>query len=708
MSLAVIDLSPFDALTEALAAYLSLEEIGKVEKAYHFAKNAHAGQLRKDGTPYINHPLEAATILTQWQLDSETIMAAILHDALEDTAVTKADLSRHFGTNVADLVDGVSKLENLPFQSKTDRQADSFRKMLLAMSRDVRVILIKLADRLHNMRTLETFEDRKKQRIARETLEIYAPLARRLGLSSMCHELEDLSFRYLYPNRYHVLAKAVRATRGTRREVVAQLKSLLVDKLQSAGIDAAVFGREKNLYSIYRKMQEKNIPFSEVLDIYGFRVIVKDTLACYMALGVLHGMFKPVPGRIKDYIALPKANGYQSLHSVLLGPNGMPIEIQLRTWEMHRLAEVGVASHWLYKTGVDLTDVQKKAKQWLHSLLQIQSETGDPLEFLENIKVDLFPDEIYVFSPKGEIIALPRGATPVDFAFTVHSEIGKHCVAAKINHELAPLRTELKTGDQVEIITSEHAKPNPAWLGFVVTGKARSQIRHFMRTIRFDESAALGEKLLQQALKSIGMASIDEELLHKYLNEHGAADKKSFFTDIGLGKRLPMVVAYQLTSNLPSASKKIAPVPISGTEGIAVQLATCCHPIPGDAIVGQIKKGKGLVVHTRDCVASSWKRWRGKSEEWLDCVWDAHKTKGLFNVKIRVSVSNRPGELAKIAALIAEGGSNITHVHMEELDGGEISILDFTLQVANRVHLANLIRNIRKHPQVGPITRMKG
>jgi GTP pyrophosphokinase len=523
----------------------------------------------------------------------------------------------------------------------------------------------------------------------------------------MCHELEDLSFRYLYPNRYHVLAKAVRATRGTRREVIAHLKKMLVEKLHAAGIEASVFGREKNLYSIYRKMQEKNIPFSEVLDIYGFRVIVKDTLTCYMALGILHSLFKPVPGRIKDYIALPKANGYQSLHSTLLGPNGMPIEIQIRTWEMHRLAEVGVAAHWLYKTGGNFTDVQKKAKQWLHSLLQIQSEAGDPLEFLENIKVDLFPDEIYVFSPKGEIIALPRGATPVDFAFAVHSEIGKHCVAAKINHELAPLRTELKTGDQVEIITSEHAKPSPAWLGFVVTGKARSQIRHFLRTMRFEESAALGEKLLQQALKSIGVEidQINEDRLQKYLQEQGIVDQKSFFADIGLGKRLPMVVAHQLTSDLPVSEKKPTAIPISGTEGIAIQLATCCHPIPGDAIVGQIKKGKGLIVHTRDCTAISWKRWRDKSEEWLDCVWDTHKTKGLFNVKIRVTVPNKPGELAKIAALIASGGSNITHVHMEKLDGGEISTLDFTLQVANRVHLANLIRTIRKHPEVISIAR---
>ena len=500
-------------------------------------------------SPYISHPLAVAGILADWHLDPQALMAALLHDVMEDTKVSKAEISRHFGKAVAELVDGLSKLDKIEFQSQEDAQAENFRKMLLAMARDVRVILIKLADRLHNMRTLGAVPPAKRRRVSRETLEIYAPIANRLGLNGLYQELQELAFSHLYPLRYRVLAKATKSARGNRRRVLGKILEEINQRLSEAGIKVEVTGREKHLYSIYKKMLEKNLSFSQVLDIYGFRVVVEDTPACYLALGALHGLYKPVPGKFKDYIAIPKVNGYQSLHTTLIGPFGTPVEIQIRTRDMHRVAEAGVASHWLYKTSdASLNDLQHKTHIWLQSLLDIQSESGDAAEFLEHIKVDLFPDEVYVFTPKGKIMALPRGATAVDFAYAVHTQIGNRCVATKINYELVPLRTELKNGDRVEIVTASHANPNPAWLNYVKTGKARSHIRHFLKTMHYEESTELGEKLLNQALRALNteLTAIGDEQWEKLLRDITAKSRLELFADIGLGKRFAAVVARKL------------------------------------------------------------------------------------------------------------------------------------------------------------------
>src|SRR5512134_2578780 len=529
--------------------YLKPKDVARLAEAYRFSESAHAGQKRQSGDPYISHPLAVAEILAGWHLDGQALVAALLHDVMEDTSVTKAEISDTFGKPVADLVDGVSKLDKIEFQSAEDAQAENFRKMLLAMARDVRVILIKLADRLHNMRTLDAVSPAKRKRVARETMEIYAPIANRLGLNTLYHELQELAFSHLYPLRYRVLAKATKAARGNRREVVGKIEAGIKAKLAEAGIAATVFGREKHLFSIYRKMTEKHLSFSEVHDIYGFRVIVKDVPTCYLALGVLHGLYKPVPGKFKDYIAIPKGNGYQSLHTALIGPYGVPVEVQVRTEQMHRLAEAGVASHWMYKDDeASLSDLQKKTHQWLQSLLEIQNQSRDPHEFLEHVKVDLFPDEVYVFTPKGKILSLPRGATAVDFAYSVHTDIGNKCVAAKVNGELVPLRTELRNGDRIEIITTGYAKPNPAWLQYVRTGKARSNIRHFLKTMQYQESAALGEKLLDQALRGLksSLAGVDEAAWERVVRDGGARSREELLADIGLGKRLPAVVARRL------------------------------------------------------------------------------------------------------------------------------------------------------------------
>ncbi|MBI2961016.1 MAG: bifunctional (p)ppGpp synthetase/guanosine-3',5'-bis(diphosphate) 3'-pyrophosphohydrolase, partial [Betaproteobacteria bacterium] len=531
--------------------YLKPSEISLVEEAYQFSDAAHQGQVRMSGDPYISHPLAVAEIVANWQLDAQAVIGALLHDVTEDTAITKEEIAQRFGKPVAELVDGVSKLDRIEFQSQQDAQAENFRKMLLAMARDVRVILIKLADRLHNMRTLEAVHPEQRRRVARETIEIYAPIATRLGLDSLYREMQELAFRHLYPLRYRVLAKAIKAARGNRREVVDKILVAIRERLAQAEIEASITGREKHLYSIYKKMVEKQLTFSQVLDIYGFRVIVKDVPACYLALGVLHGTFKPVPGKFKDYIAIPKVNGYQSLHTTLIGPYGTPAEIQIRTQAMHRIAETGVASHWMYKsTDAELNEAQKRTHKWLQSLLEIQSTTGDAAEFLEHIKVDLFPDEVYVFTPKGKIMALPRGATTVDFAYAVHSDIGNRCIAAKVNYELVPLRTELSNGDRVEIVTAPHASPNPAWLSYVKTARARAEIRHFLRTMQADESRALGERLLNQAIRSLGAkaAEIEPERWEKLARESGAKSRQEILSDIGLGKRLAAIVARKLLS----------------------------------------------------------------------------------------------------------------------------------------------------------------
>lgn len=701
-------------LNEARFGYLKPTDVARLEEAYRFSGAAHAGQTRQSGEPYISHPLAVAEILAGWRLDSQALMAALLHDVMEDTSVTKAQISDMFGKPVADLVDGVSKLDKIEFQSAEDAQAENFRKMLLAMARDVRVILIKLADRLHNMRTLAAVAPAKRRRVAQETMEIYAPIANRLGLNELFHELQELAFSHMHPLRYRVLAKATRAVRGNRREVVGKIEAAIKAKLAEAGVAAAISGREKHIYSIYRKMIEKHLSFSEVHDIYGVRVVVKDVPTCYLALGALHGLYKPVPGKFKDYIAIPKGNGYQSLHTALLGPYGVPVEIQLRTENMHRLAEAGVASHWMYKSDADsLSELQKNTHQWLQSLLEIQSQSGDSQEFLEHVKVDLFPDEVYVFTPKGRILSLPRGATAVDFAYAVHTDIGNKCVAAKVNGELVPLRTELRNGERIEIITTGYAKPNPAWLQYVRTGKARSNIRHFLKTMQYDESAALGEHLLEQALKAAGhsFADIDAPSWERAVRDAGAHSRQEVLADIGLGRRLPAVVARRLLRKTEreeaksgGVQHKTASVVIRGTEGMAVQLASCCRPIPGDEIVGSMKKGQGLVVHAADCRQAARSR-RNEPEQWLDVEWD-RKTTRLFHAALRVTVTNQRGVLAKVASEIAGAGSNIDSISMEE-DRALFTPMLFVLEVANRQHLARVMRALRRLPEVEKLVRVR-
>ncbi len=703
-------MSDAETLIQECSTYLKPKDVEHIRQALEFSESAHKGQLRQSGEPYISHPIAVARILAPLHLDAQAIMAALLHDVVEDTHFSTNDVANEFGKPVADLVDGLSKLDRIEFETKEDAQAENFRKMLLAMSRDVRVILIKLADRLHNMRTLESMSHEKCERIAGETMEIYAPIAKRLGLNSIYQELEDLGFKHLHPNRYSVLSKAIKVARGNRREVVGKILDAIRQRLQEHHINAQVYGREKHLYGIYQKMQAKSLAFSQVLDIYGFRVLVDDVPACYLALGALHGLYKPIPGKFKDYIAILKANGYQSLHTTLFGPFGTPIEVQIRTVEMHKIAETGVASHWLYKSAhTSINDLHQKTHQWLQSLLESLSESADSVEFLEHLKVDLFPNEVYVFSPKGKIIALPRGATAVDFAYSVHTDIGNRCVAAKVNFELVPLRAELKNGDRVEIITAPYAKPNPAWLSYVVTSKARSQIRHFLSTMHFQESAALGERLLHQALDSIGLEPQDIDTgahWDKLLKDSGAKSREEILADIGLGRRLNMVTARQLArvgeAGAPEHLSSSGAVTILGTEGMAVQFAKCCRPIPGDPIIGVIKSGQGLVVHTHDCPLL--RKVRGGMDKWLDVTWDKNISRP-FEVSIKLIVANQRGVLAKVAAAIAEAESNIENVHFT--NEGDYTALYFTLQVSNRVHLAKVMRGMRGIPEVVRITRVK-
>ncbi len=697
-----------DLLIEELSSYLKPKDVEHVRVAVEFSRAAHQGQMRYSGDPYISHPIAVARILTPLHIDAQAIIAALLHDVVEDTEVTTEQVAEKFGKPVAELVDGLSKLDKIQFETREDAQAENFRKMLLAMARDVRVILIKLADRLHNMRTLDSMALDKRERIARETMEIYAPIANRLGLNDLHHELQDLSFKYLHPNRYAVLAKALLVARGNRREVVGKILDAIRQKLAEFNIQADVTGREKDIYSIYKKMQSKSLAFAEVLDIYGFRVLVNDFAACYVALGALHGLYKPIPGKFKDYIAIPKVNGYQSLHTTLFGPFGTPIEIQIRTHEMHKIAEAGVASHWLYKSGHDsINDLHKKTHQWLQELLESLSQSSDSSEFLEHLKVDLFPDEVYVFTPKGKILSLPRGATGVDFAYSVHTDIGNRCIAVKVNHELVPLRNELRNGDRVEVITAPNAKPNPAWLSYVATSKARSHIRHFLKTMQSGESAQLGERLLNQALSSLGVKPQDMNDAHwnKLLKDTGVKTRQEILADIGLGRRLNMVVARQLahvSDAAPGEPASHAVVTIQGTEGMAVQFAPCCRPIPGDPIIGVIKSGQGLIVHTHDC--PTLRRGRSGAEQWLDVAWDKNINRP-FDVNIKLLVADRRGVLAKVAAAISEAEANIENINFTH--EGEYTALHFTLEVNNRLHLANIMRNLRKIPEVVRIIRVK-
>jgi RelA/SpoT family (p)ppGpp synthetase len=701
-------------LTEMVSAYLSEADVKRIKEAYRFSDEAHLGQFRSSGDAYISHPIAVAEICASMKLDANALMAALLHDVIEDQGIKKDALLERFGAQVAELVDGLSKLDKIEFRDSQEAQAENFRKMLLAMARDVRVMLIKLADRLHNMRTLGSLQTDKRRRIARETLEIYTPIAHRLGLNAIYRELQDLAFANLYPHRFAVLKKAILAARGNRREVVGKILDAVRGALPAAGIRAEVYGREKTIYGIYRKMLEKKLSFSEVLDVYGFRIVVPDHASCYLTLGALHALFKPVPSKFKDYIAIPKINGYQSLHTTVLGPFGTPVEIQIRTQEMHRIAESGVAAHWLYK-GADapLSEVQKSTHQWLQSLLDIQNQTGDSAEFLEHIKVDLFPDSVYVFTPKSAIITLPRGATPVDFAYQIHTDIGNQCIAAKINGELSPLRTELQNGDVVEVVISPESRPNPSWLNFVRTGRARSEIRHYLKTMKYEESVELGLRLFEQALRQIDheLAEIKEADWQRLLFESGAKSRDDLLADLGLGRRIPAVVARRFLASggepgAVGAADSSHPVLITGSEGSPVLLAPCCRPIPGDAIFGYIRRGFGLVVHTTDCPTAARLRTRDP-ERWVDSQWEAQiDHTRMFDVKLDVSVKNERGVLARTAAEASEAGSNISHVAMDN-EAEEITLLHFTVQVSDRAHLARLIRRLRHIPQVTRIVRVK-
>ncbi len=711
-------------LTDTLAKYLSPSELKRVKEAYRFSDEMHLGQMRKSGEPYISHPIAVAEICAEWKLDAQAIMAAFLHDVMEDQNVQKEELIERFGASVATLVDGLSKLDKIEFQSQVEAQAENFRKMLLAMARDVRVILIKLADRLHNMRTLGAMAPNKKQRIARETMEVYVPIAHRLGLNKIYRELQDLAFLHLYPLRYRTLTKAVKAARGNRREVVSKILESVKSTLSSADIQADVYGREKSLFGIYLKMKTKRLSFSQVLDVYGFRVVVDNFVHCYTTLGTLHALYKPMPGKFKDYIAIPKINGYQSLHTTLIGPYGTPVEFQIRTQDMHRIAESGVAAHWLYKNGESrFSDLEQRTHAWLQSLLDIQKQTGDSAEFLEHVKVDLFPDSVYVFTPKSKIIALPRSATALDFAYSIHTDIGDQTIATKINHEMAPLRTELKNGDIVEIITAPTSRPSPNWLTFVRTGKARSAIRHHLRSINLDESIAIGQRLLSQALTNLNLKPtllVELEFRETLVNRSSANSLDEIYADIGMGKRMAALVARHIMSLLEEnpntipwihaekaiRSTKIDPVIIYGSQGVSAQLAPCCQPIPGDGVIGQLKRDQEILVHTSDCDQA--KRQRVKEpDRWIPVAWGTELDRH-FDCNIRLLIKNERGILGRVAAEIGESDANIVYVAMEEDKNHDIMELRFTIQVEDRVHLARLMRNVRRVAGVTRLLRERG
>ncbi|MFV0284109.1 MAG: RelA/SpoT family protein [Castellaniella sp.] len=713
--------SPIASLTglnQIVSGYLGPRDIERIREAYRFADNAHLGQFRASGEPYIHHPIAVTEICAGWKLDADSLMAALLHDVIEDQNVSKQELAEQFGAEVAEIVDGLTKLERLEYATKAEQQAESFRKMLLAMARDVRVILIKLADRLHNMRTLDAVSPEKRRRVARETLDIYTPIAHRLGLNALFRELQDRCFKAIYPNRYDVLHKAMLAARGNRREVISRIAEAVRAALPAAGLDAQVNGREKSLYGIYKKMVQQKKSFSDVLDIYGFRIIVHTLPECYLALGTLHQLYRPVPGKFKDYIAIPKINGYQSLHTTLIGPYGTPVEFQFRTHDMDHVAEEGVASHWLYKEqGTSLNDLQKRTHQWLQSLLDIQSQTGDSGEFLEHVKVDLFPDAVYVFTPQGKILSLPRGATSVDFAYAIHTDVGNHAVACKINGEFSPLRTELHSGDSVEIVTSTTSRPSAQWLNYVRTGRARSEIRHYLRNERYEESVAFGRRLLNQAFDqlSIPYPKDDDPQWERLAKGSGGASRTEILADIGLGKRLAAVVARRFAPENDMlettamavdeyTSANSAPIVIHGNEGQAVQLAPCCGPLPGDVIIGGIRLGHGLVVHMADCPVAKRQQAR-EPERWIPVVWDTTTARHL-STRLELTVLNERGVLGRLAAEITEADSNIIQLTMPD-EVASTALLNIMVQVDSRKHLAQVIRAIRHVPQVQKIVRAK-
>ncbi|MCE2908761.1 MAG: RelA/SpoT family protein [Betaproteobacteria bacterium] len=735
--LAPADLAPgpeassFAALQGKLG-YLGKAELKLVREAYKFADEAHLGQFRATGQPYITHPIAVAGLCADWKLDAQAIMAALMHDTIEDQGVTKSELIEKFGAPTAELVDGLTKLDKLQFNTREESQAESFRKMLLAMARDVRVILIKLADRLHNMRTMQAMAPAKRQRIARETLDIYAPIAHRLGLNAMYRELQELCFELLHPWRHAALSKAVKRARGNRRDIVERVQRDVEKAFAQHKLKIQVSGREKTVYSIYRKMREKHAGFAQVSDIFGFRIVVPTLTDCYVALGVLHQLYKPVPGRFKDYIAIPKANGYQSLHTTLVSPLGTAVEFQMRTEAMHAVAEAGVAAHWLYKVGDKGAGPDSRlSSMWLQSLLDIQDETRDAAEFLEHVKIDLYPDAVYVFTPRSKILALPRGATPVDFAYAIHSDVGDHTVAAKVNGEPAALRTELRSGDVVEIITAPGAKPNPGWLAMVRTGRARSKIRHYLKTLETDESRALGEKLLGQALRAEGLQLPSADpgdqaavaLWQQLARWGGNRNRGELLVDVGLGRKIAVIVAKRLAQFMAEAGIKPDAVTLSltrfatdeapaqgvvfidGSEGNSIQFAACCRPIPGDPVVGYLGRGEGLLVHTADCPTGR-RLYERDSERWMQVEW-AEELARPFDTSLHVLVRNGKGVLAQVASAVSSAEADIVHIDMDPEPAEEQIELRLIVSVRDRVHLADVLRTLRRSPVVSRVSRYR-
>jgi guanosine-3',5'-bis(diphosphate) 3'-pyrophosphohydrolase len=718
----------FAALTARLD-YLDATEAEQVRRAYRFADEAHLGQIRASGEPYITHPIAVAAQCAEWKLDVQALMAALLHDAIEDCGVTKPQLIERFGPAVAELVDGLTKLDKLQFTTREENQAESFRKMLLAMARDVRVILIKLADRTHNMRTLADVPREKWARISSETLDIYAPIAHRLGLNQTYRELQELAFRHLRPWRHATLTKAVTRARNRRRDLIQKVQRELETAFEQAGMQVRIAGREKTVYSIYRKMEEKHLSFAQVTDIYGFRIVVPTVMDCYRALGVLHQMYKPVPGRFKDHIAIPKVNGYQSLHTTLVGPAGVNVEFQMRTEAMHLVAESGVAAHWLYKADHPGEGAEGLGTKWLQSLLDIQHETRDAAEFWDHVKIDLFPDAVYVFTPRSQIMALPRGATVVDFAYAIHSDVGDRTVAAKINGVQVPLRTELKNGDVVEVVTAPVSTPNPAWLGFVRTGRARSKIRHHLKSLAQAESQELGEKLLAQALRAEGLEKLpqdDEEhhpIWEKLLRFTGNRTRAELLTDIGLGKRIASIVAKRLVTMLAERGEKPdqllitrerytahenvsqGEVTLDGSENASVQFATCCRPVPGDRILGYLGRGEGLVVHCDDCAVA--RRLQSRDPERFIGVEWADEPVRPFEASVLVTVTNGKGVLARVAVAVASAEADITHVDMGDQRAQDATDLRFVIAVRDRAHLESVMRTLRRTPSVMNVQRAR-
>ena len=702
-------------LTNAISSYLDPHQIDRVFQAYEFSAKAHEGQQRISGEPYIHHPLEVAGILGEMHMDHQTLMAAILHDVLEDTPTAKDEIKKKFGKNVAELVDGVSKLTQVHFDSVEEAQAQNFRKMLMAMSQDIRVILVKLADRLHNMRTLGALRHEKRMRISRETLDIYVPIAQRLGLNNIRLELEELGFLAMYPLRHRILTEQVRKARGNRKEVITKIRNALRRRMRQEKLPVEIHGREKHLYGIYEKMRRNKLTFNEVYDVYAFRILVEDVDNCYRALGVVHNLYKPVPGKFKDYIAIPKTNGYQSLHTVLFGPFGVNIEVQIRTREMNDVAEAGIAAHWLYKSGKktgDRSGAHRKAREWLQRIMEMQKTAGNPQEFLDSVKVDLFPDAVYIFTPNGKIIELPKGATAVDFAYAIHTDVGDTCTGARINRKLAPLGTRLYSGQSVEIITSPNARPNPGWLKFVTTARARTSIRHYLKNLQEDEAIALGLRLLNRELDQFGFRydQIKQAKLKEVLKEYHLDNDQALLAEVGLGNRIAPLIARRLidTDKKSSALKngdrqenETQPFVIKGTEGMVVHFPKCCHPIPGDPIVGFSSAGRGIVIHYRSCKNIA--EFRNQPEKWIDVEWEENIERD-FATQIRMYATNQRGVLATVAAAISEQEANILNVEIEDKDDRD-TLLSFDLEVRDRKHLAQVIRRIRRIKHISHISR---